>query len=67
VLQQYAQTPGQELTFTCVPPGSGLRMGIDRDEDGVYDGDEIAAGSDPADPASMPDAALTQRLRVRAQ
>lgn len=35
--------PGQELTFTCVPPGSGLRMGIDRDEDGIFDGDEGAA------------------------
>jgi hypothetical protein len=26
------------LTYTCVPPGSGTRMGIDRDEDGVLDG-----------------------------
>ncbi len=32
---------GQELTFTCVPPGSGERIGIDRDADGVYDGDEV--------------------------
>src|SRR5262249_29757175 len=32
--------PGQELTYTCVPPGSGTRMGIDRDEDGVLDGDD---------------------------
>ncbi|HRI69211.1 MAG TPA: hypothetical protein PK156_33505, partial [Polyangium sp.] len=29
----------RELTFTCVPPGSGERVGIDRDEDGVRDGD----------------------------
>ena len=29
-----------EITFTCVPPGSGVRIGIDRDEDGVLDGDE---------------------------
>jgi DNA-binding beta-propeller fold protein YncE len=29
-----------EITFTCVPPGSGTRIGIDRDEDGVLDGDE---------------------------
>jgi hypothetical protein len=29
-----------ETTFTCVPPGSGVRIGIDRDEDGVLDGDE---------------------------
>ena len=27
-------------TFTCTPPGSGIRMGIDRNEDGVLDGDE---------------------------
>lgn len=32
--------PGTELTFTAVPAGSGTRIGIDRDEDGVYDGDE---------------------------
>jgi DNA-binding beta-propeller fold protein YncE len=25
------------LTYTCVPPGSGTRMGIDRDEDTVLD------------------------------
>ncbi len=42
------------LTFTCVPPGSGWRLGIDRDGDGFADGDEIAAGSDPANPNSVP-------------
>ena len=26
------------LTYTCVPPGSGMRMGIDRDRDTVLDG-----------------------------
>jgi DNA-binding beta-propeller fold protein YncE len=26
------------LTYTCAPPGSGVRMGIDRDEDTVLDG-----------------------------
>ena len=39
------------LTYTCVPPGSGRRIGIDRDNDGVFDRDELDAGSDPADPA----------------
>lgn len=39
-LKEIAQEDGQELTFTCVPPGSGMRMGIDRDADGVYDADE---------------------------
>jgi hypothetical protein len=42
------------LTYTCAPPGSGERIGIDRDLDGFLDGDERAAGSDPADPASAP-------------
>jgi hypothetical protein len=27
------------LTYTAVPPGSGLRIGLDRDADGVLDGD----------------------------
>jgi len=40
-LCRIASDPGQELTFTCVPPGSGMRIGIDRDEDGVYDADDI--------------------------
>jgi len=26
------------LTYTCAPPGSGARMGVDRDEDTVFDG-----------------------------
>lgn len=30
----------QYLTFTCAPWGSGIRIGIDRDLDGVWDGDE---------------------------
>ena len=34
----------RELTFTCVPVGSGQRIGIDRDLNGVLDGDE--GGSD---------------------
>jgi DNA-binding beta-propeller fold protein YncE len=47
-------TGGRELTYTCVPPGSGARVGIDRDGDGYLDGDERDAGSDPADPESTP-------------
>jgi hypothetical protein len=34
-----AENPGQELTFTCTPPGAGQRMGIDRNLDNVLDGD----------------------------
>jgi len=51
-----ASVAGQELTYTCVPPGSGHRLGVDRDEDGFFDGDELAAGTDPADPQSVPGA-----------
>jgi DNA-binding beta-propeller fold protein YncE/mono/diheme cytochrome c family protein len=53
-LRALAATAGQELTYTCVPPGSGTRIGVDRDEDGALDRDEIDAGSDPADPTSLP-------------
>ncbi len=53
-LRALAATAGQELTYTCVPPGSGTRMALDRDEDGFFDRDELDAGSDPADPNSIP-------------
>ncbi|MFO7566761.1 MAG: hypothetical protein R6X02_29230 [Enhygromyxa sp.] len=43
------------VTYTCVPPGSGFRIGVDRDGDGVRDGDELLWGSDPADPTDTPD------------
>jgi len=45
---------GGELTYTCTPPGSGVRIGIDRDEDGILDGDEEDAGRGRADAASRP-------------
>jgi len=45
---------GRAVTFTCVPPGSGERIGVDRDGDGFWDGDERDAHSDPADPTSTP-------------
>src|SRR5262249_29455596 len=48
-LRALAAVPGQELTYTCVPPGSGLRVGVDRDEDGALDRDELDAGTDPDD------------------
>ncbi|MFY9820468.1 MAG: hypothetical protein WAM82_03750, partial [Thermoanaerobaculia bacterium] len=43
-LRQRALQDGGELTYTCVPPGSGVRIGIDRNEDGVLDGDEEDRG-----------------------
>jgi YVTN family beta-propeller protein len=45
---------GSEVTVTGVPFGSGNRMGLDRDRDLFFDGDEVAAGTDPGDPASRP-------------
>jgi len=59
VLRALAGVPGQNLTYTCVPPGSGVRIGIDRDLDGYYDRTELDAGSDPANPASIPGAGTT--------
>ena len=35
--------PEPKRQFTCTPPGSGLRIGINRDEDGLLDGDEEIA------------------------
>jgi hypothetical protein len=46
--------PGSEITFTLVPIGTQLRIGIDRDSDTFFDRDEALAGSDPADPGSTP-------------
>jgi YVTN family beta-propeller protein len=39
-LRNIAQTPGQEVTWTAVPVGAGIRMGINRDEDTLLDGDD---------------------------
>jgi hypothetical protein len=41
VLLTLAQGMNMPLTFTCAPPGSGERIGIDRDLDGIRDGDEL--------------------------
>ncbi len=48
--------PGAELTYTVVPKGSEVRIGVDRDGDSFFDRDEVDACADPADPASVPDA-----------
>ncbi|MEC9374974.1 MAG: hypothetical protein VYA80_01225 [Pseudomonadota bacterium] len=39
-LMALAQTPSQQLTFTAVPPGSGERIALDRNEDGILNADE---------------------------
>ncbi len=53
-LRALIDTVDEFATYTCAPPGSGTRMGVDRDEDTFFDTDEIDAGSDPADPSSIP-------------
>jgi hypothetical protein len=62
-LRLLAVNPGQEMTYTCVPPGSGLRIGVDRDEDTFFDRDEIDEGTDPTDAADFPGSAA---LAIRA-
>ena len=41
------------VTFTVVPVGSAIRLGVDRDEDGYYDRTELDLGTDPADVQSL--------------
>ena len=44
---------GSETTFTLVAPGTGIRLGIDRDRDGQLDRDELDAGSNPSELANL--------------
>lgn len=46
--------PGSEQTWTVVPQGSQMRIGIDRDSDGAPDRDELDACSNPANPQETP-------------
>jgi DNA-binding beta-propeller fold protein YncE len=44
---------GGSLTYTCVPYGSGQRIALDRDRDGVLNGDDLCpalAEATPSDP-----------------
>ncbi len=45
---------GNVVTVTGVPPGSGRRLGVDRDRDTWLDASEAALGFDAADPRSNP-------------
>jgi DNA-binding beta-propeller fold protein YncE len=44
-LRAKAAVAGQEITYTCAPPGSGARFAHDRDEDGLLDGFETDTGT----------------------
>lgn len=56
-LRAKASTGGQEVTYTCVPPGSGHRMALDRDLDTLLDGVETGTGIfvDPSDTGTRAD------------
>jgi YVTN family beta-propeller protein len=45
---------GDVITYTGVPAGAGVRMGIDRDRDTWLDRTEMALGFDPENPNSNP-------------
>ena len=49
-----AAVAGGAQTWTCRAPGTGAAATIDRDGDGVRNGDEVAAGTDPLDSDSVP-------------
>ncbi|NOT00070.1 MAG: hypothetical protein HOP29_05540 [Phycisphaerales bacterium] len=51
-------TAEDRLTFTIVPTGSQDRIGIDRDDDGFFDTDELEQCGDPADADVIPDPPL---------
>jgi hypothetical protein len=45
---------GSEVTFTLVPRGTGMRLGIDRDLDGSFDRDELDRATNPEDRSLLP-------------
>jgi hypothetical protein len=47
-LRALSGTAGQELTYTCVTPGAGSRVGLDRDEDGLRNGQDNCPAVDNA-------------------
>jgi hypothetical protein len=55
---------GHEVTFTGVLLGTEIRLGIDRDEDGWLDRDELDQGFDPGDPNSHPGRATDSPIVV---
>jgi YVTN family beta-propeller protein len=71
-LRQLALIAGQDLTYTCAPPGSGVRMGIDRGgvgdasaPDGILDRDQCGDASEDGVATSADVAALRALLVER--
>lgn len=46
-LRTLAKSGDSTITFTCTPPGSGVRMALDCNANGRFDGDERADGTCP--------------------
>jgi DNA-binding beta-propeller fold protein YncE len=71
-VRSIAATTGQEQAFTAVPIGTGTRIGVNRDEDTLLDGDDNCPGvpnddqadfdvdglGDPCDPTPLPEPSL---------
>ena len=56
--------PARSSPTPACRPARATRIGVDRDEDGFFDRDELDAGSDPADPASFPGAPAAILIRT---
>ena len=56
---------GSVLSFLGVPPGSGVQIGIDRDLDGLLDGDERGSAFGSASPGCAPPLALLPNSEPR--
>jgi hypothetical protein len=58
-LRDEALAGGRPVTYTCAPPGSGRRIGLDRDEDALGNGVETGTGVfvDASDTGTRADAA----------
>jgi YVTN family beta-propeller protein len=52
VLLPFVAAGVARFTFTCVPPGMGVRLGVDQDEDGAFDFIETEGSLDPTRPDS---------------
>jgi hypothetical protein len=64
-LRAVVSLPGGERTGTCMLAQMGAPYALDGDGDTVSDLDELAAGSDPGDPASLPAGLDVVRIGTR--